>query len=131
MVQSTYRGAHTPFTRYTSTGLLAPGFSPGRDDPGVLQLRVAQLISHGFRAGKGGLCRGFAVPRLRGGSSGSQGTALRGDVVLGGESCALLCWHQSAAVDWWATRGDFLATQLYFVRCEMITDIAFTAGGTL
>lgn len=61
--------------RFTSVGLLAPGFSPWRNDPGVLQLWIAQLVSHGFRAGKGRLGRGFAVPRLRRGSSGPQGAA--------------------------------------------------------
>lgn len=54
-----------PLARPTSTGVLAPGFSSGRDDSGVLQLRIAQLVSHGFRAGQGGFCRGSVVPGLR------------------------------------------------------------------
>ena len=41
----------------------------------MLQLRVAQLIPHGVRAGQGGLCCRAAVPRLRGRGPGTQGAS--------------------------------------------------------
>lgn len=66
-----------------SAGVFAPGFSPWRDDSGVLQLRIAQLVSDGFRAGQGGLGRGFVVPRLCGGGSGAQGTPRKEFEVCG------------------------------------------------
>lgn len=59
----------------TLAGMPSSGFSPGRNNPGVLQLRIPQSVPHGVRSGEGRLGCRFAVPCLRGGGSGSQGTA--------------------------------------------------------
>ena len=48
-----------------SSGMLAPRFPAGRNNPGMLQLRVAQPVPHGLRAGEGGVRGGAALQGLR------------------------------------------------------------------
>lgn len=48
----------------------------------MLQLRLPQFVPDGIRAGEGRLRGGLTVPRLRGGSSGPEGTMRQGGVFL-------------------------------------------------